>query len=228
VQRVRYIRSKLTYANVIATLALIVALSGGAYAAVTIPRNAVTTSQIAPAAVKRSDIANNAINSAKVANRALRAVDFAANQLPKGDKGDTGATGARGPSNAFVFQSAGASIPADPGSSSAVIGSLILPAGKYLLQAKALLGANSQAGFIDCVLTQAATTIDQSQFYVPAGGGAGSPGDEHAVLMGGIDLPGGGTVSLTCQRANAMTNGAFADDIRMSAVQVETLAVTAP
>jgi hypothetical protein len=226
---VRYIRSKLTYANVLATLALIVALSGGAYAAVSIPKNSITTSQIAPNAVKRADIAQGAVNSAKVANRSLRAVDFAPNQLPKGEKGekgDPGAAGARGPSNGFVFRSTGDTLPADPAPTSKVIGSLALPAGRFVVQAKALLGSNTQGGFIDCVLTQAGTTIDQSQFYIPAGGGAGSPGDENAVLMGGIDLPGGGTVNLTCQRANSQTLGAFADDIRIVAVQVETLATS--
>jgi hypothetical protein len=223
---VRYIRSKLTYANVLATLALIVALTGGAYAAVSIPKNSITSSKIAPNAVKRADIAQGAVNSAKVANRSLRAVDFALNQLPKGEKGDRGAAGARGPSNGFVFRSAGDTLPADPAPTSKVIGSLALPAGRFVVQSKALLGSNTQGGFIDCVLTQAGTTIDQSQFYIPAGGGAGSPGDENAVLMGGIDLPGGGTVNLTCQRANAQTLGAFADDIRIVAIQVETLATS--
>jgi len=222
----RHITSKLTYANVLATLALIVALSGGAYAAVSIPKNSITTSQIAPNAVRRADIAQGAVNSAKVANRSLRAVDFALNQLPKGaqgDKGDPGAAGARGPSNGFVFRSSGDTIAADPGPTSKVIGSLALPAGRFVVEAKALLGSNTQGGFIDCVMTQAATTLDQNQFFIPAGSGASAPGDENAVLMGGIDLPGGGTVNFTCQRANAQTLGVFVDDIRMVAIQVETL-----
>jgi hypothetical protein len=40
----RRIRSKVTYANVVATLALFVALGGSAYAATQLPKNSVGTS----------------------------------------------------------------------------------------------------------------------------------------------------------------------------------------
>ena len=39
-------RSHVTYANVIATLALFIALGGGAYAAIRLPKNSVTAKQI--------------------------------------------------------------------------------------------------------------------------------------------------------------------------------------
>src|SRR5580765_2515207 len=93
------------YANVTATLALIVALGGTSYAAATLPRNSVGSGQIKKGGVGNSDIATNAITTTKVKDRSLKAVDFARNQLPagptgpKGDqgpKGDTGATGAFG------------------------------------------------------------------------------------------------------------------------------------
>jgi hypothetical protein len=218
-----------------ATLAFFVAVGGSAYAGVTLQNNSVKSPQIAPGAVKTSDLGANAVTSPKVKNRSLLAVDFKAGQLPAGTKGDPGANGAkgdkgdvgpRGPSNGFEFRKASDFIAADPGSTSKVLGTLSLPAGKFILHAEALVGANTQSGFVDCVLTQAATTIDQSQFYLPTGGGAGSPSDEAAVLSGGIDLPGGGNVNLTCQRANAQTLGVFVDDINITAVQVETLTTT--
>lgn len=96
------LRSSVSYANVTATLALFVALSGGAYAALTLPPNSVGRRQLKP----------DAVNSAKVEDRSLRARDFRAGQLPagaqgpegpqgptgdKGDKGDKGDTGAQGP-----------------------------------------------------------------------------------------------------------------------------------
>jgi hypothetical protein len=84
--------------NVVAYLALSVALGGTSYAAVKLPRNSVGTTQI------KAD----AVTSAKVRNGSLLAKDFKAGQLragpqgaqgpqgpqgPQGEKGDTGAAG---------------------------------------------------------------------------------------------------------------------------------------
>lgn len=48
-------RTGLTYANVVATIALFLALGGGAYAAVTLPKNSVKAKQIAKNAVGARD-----------------------------------------------------------------------------------------------------------------------------------------------------------------------------
>jgi len=80
------LRSKLTYANVIASIALFVALGGVSWAAVTLPANSVGKRQL-----KRS-----AVTSVKVANGSLTAKDFAAGQLPAGRQGAPGATGPTG------------------------------------------------------------------------------------------------------------------------------------
>jgi hypothetical protein len=79
--------SGLSYANVMATIAVFLALGGGAYAAMKLPRKSVGSPQLKA----------NAVNSAKVKNRSLRAVDFKAGQLPSGPAGDRGAQGSPGP-----------------------------------------------------------------------------------------------------------------------------------
>jgi hypothetical protein len=56
-----------TYANVMSTVAVFIALGGTSYA-VALKRNSVRSSNIAPGQVKRSDIARGAIDSSKVAN----------------------------------------------------------------------------------------------------------------------------------------------------------------
>jgi hypothetical protein len=59
-------RSRLTYANVMATLALFIALGGGAYAAFHLPRNSVSSKNIVNRQVKRADLATGAVTSRKL------------------------------------------------------------------------------------------------------------------------------------------------------------------
>ena len=95
---------RLTYANVMATIAVFIALGGGAYAATRLPRSSVGAPQIKP----------NAVTSPKVKDGSLLARDFKAGQLPGGSpgaKGDTGPQGAPG--------TPGQSIKGDPGSAAA-------------------------------------------------------------------------------------------------------------
>ena len=92
------------YGNVTATLALFVALGGGAYAAATLPRNSVGAKQI------KAD----AVTSAKVKDGALIAADFAPGTLQAlpGAQGPRGETGPPGPAGAAGKD--GAAGPAGP------------------------------------------------------------------------------------------------------------------
>ena len=78
---------RLSYANVIATLALFVALGGSSYAAVELSRGE----------VKTKNLAAGSVTSAKVKNRTLRARDFRVGRLPAGPQGAPGPQGAQGP-----------------------------------------------------------------------------------------------------------------------------------
>ena len=84
---VKTVRERLTYANVMATIAVFMALTGGAYAAATLPRSSVGTTQLK----------SNAVTSSRVKDRSLLARDFRAGQLPAGPRGSQGATGSTGP-----------------------------------------------------------------------------------------------------------------------------------
>jgi hypothetical protein len=103
------LRSRLTFANVVALLALFVALGGTSVAAVTLANNSVKSKHIARGNVKRSDIGNNAVNSAKVAAGSLTSSDFAAGQIPAGPagpagaKGETGDVGPQGPAGSVAM-----------------------------------------------------------------------------------------------------------------------------
>ena len=87
------LRSKLSYANVMATLAVFIGLAGTSVAAVSLTRNSVRSKHIAKGQVKRSDIGRSAVSSAKVANNSLRLIDFRAGQIPTGPPGSPGQPG---------------------------------------------------------------------------------------------------------------------------------------
>jgi len=82
-----------TPATVIASIALLVALAGTGYAAITLPSNSVGTAQLK----------SNAVISSKVKDHSLLRVDFANGQIPRGARGapgvpgPPGAAGAKGP-----------------------------------------------------------------------------------------------------------------------------------
>ena len=79
-------RRHLTYANVMATIGVFLALGGVSYAAIKLPRNSVGAKQIKAGAV----------GSSEVKNHALRVGDFKDGQLPRGPKGARGPQGDRG------------------------------------------------------------------------------------------------------------------------------------
>jgi hypothetical protein len=90
-------RIRLTYANVVASLALFVAIGGSSYAALS-----VTGAQVRDGSLTGRDVRNNSLTGKDVRNGTLRTSDFAAGQLPsgapgpQGPKGDAGAAGPAG------------------------------------------------------------------------------------------------------------------------------------
>ena len=82
---------RLSYANVVASLALFVALGGTGYAALTI-----TGSNVKDGSLAGRDIRNGSVASADIKDRSLLAKDFKARQLAAGAPGAPGASGAPG------------------------------------------------------------------------------------------------------------------------------------
>jgi hypothetical protein len=83
------VRARLNYANVVATLALFLALCGGSYAAIKLPKNSVGPKQLR----------KNSVTSVKVKAGSLLTSDFKRSQRKSlvGPRGPQGATGAAGP-----------------------------------------------------------------------------------------------------------------------------------
>jgi hypothetical protein len=91
---VKQIRKRLTYANVMSSIAVFLVLGGGAaIAAGQLGKNSVGSKQLKKNAVTTAKIKKGAVTGAKVKAGSLKASNFAAGQLPAGPKGDKGDTG---------------------------------------------------------------------------------------------------------------------------------------
>lgn len=88
-------RIRLSYANVVASLALFAALGGSSYAAISI-----TGKQVRDGSLGGRDVRDRSLTGKDVRDRSLLAQDFKQGQLPagpQGPKGDPGAPGTAGP-----------------------------------------------------------------------------------------------------------------------------------
>ncbi|WP_196807568.1 collagen-like triple helix repeat-containing protein [Candidatus Solirubrobacter pratensis] len=82
--------------NIVAYVALFVALGGSSYAAVRLAPNSVTTRTIAKGAVTNAKLAKGAVTTSSVRNGTLASTDFGKGQLLKGLRGDVGNAGSEG------------------------------------------------------------------------------------------------------------------------------------
>src|SRR3954447_7964762 len=87
------LRARLSYANVMATLALFIALGGSSYAAVKLPRNSVGATQIRAGAVRSSEVKNGDLRTADLSASARRTLRGATG--PGGSQGQAGTPAAR-------------------------------------------------------------------------------------------------------------------------------------
>jgi len=119
-------RPRTTYANVTATLALFIALSGGAYAATILPANSVGARQLKSSAVERGKIKNQAVNSVKVRDNSLTGADIneaALGKVASAVAADSATNAGRALTAAaldkLTYKSATATAPADSASTAA-------------------------------------------------------------------------------------------------------------
>lgn len=95
----RRLRTHLTYANVVSSIALFAAIGGGtAYAATKLSRNSVGASQIRTKAVGNSELRSNAVTTGKIRNGTIRTTDLAIRTRDelRGAQGPVGPPGVAG------------------------------------------------------------------------------------------------------------------------------------
>jgi hypothetical protein len=94
------LRSYLTYSNVMATIAVFVALGGTSYAIAT---GSIGSREIKNNSVGTKDLRNNGVRGRDVRNGSLLAADFKAGQLPAGERGLQGLQGLPGQDATKLF-----------------------------------------------------------------------------------------------------------------------------
>ncbi len=101
------IRSHLSYANVMATIAVFIALGGTSYAVTQLPRNSVGAKQIRTGAVGKSEVGKSAVGSRQIHDRSIgiRDVSISARKSLRGAQGPSGPPGPQGP-RGFTFSAA--------------------------------------------------------------------------------------------------------------------------
>ena len=172
------IRSHVTYANVLSTMAIFIVLGGGAYAAATLPKNSVGTKQLKNGAVTKKKLAKGVLTAGPKGDTGPQGL--------KGDKGDKGADGTnglngangkdgtngqdggRGPSDLYINK--GLDVADLDNTTGSTLASVIVPSGKYLVQAKVNLTATALTT-VDCIIFtsgHAGTPIDSATVTIAA------------------------------------------------------------
>ena len=161
---------------VVACLALLIALGGTSYAAVSLPANSVTTRQ--------------------VKNHSLLAIDFKRGQLPRGPIGPAGPAGPAGPQGP-----AGPAGPGGSGSGAAVKWAVVRADGGIVDQSGGItLAAKPGTGQYVLNFGSAVTGKAIVASSAAAGGDTASRGETSASACGG------GADGVTCTGADANTN----------------------
>lgn len=89
----RYVTKRLTFANTISVIALMVALGGGAYAVQIAPENSVGSKSVRNQSLRNADISKEAIRSGRIENGQVKAPDIGLNQVRTGEIKDEAVRG---------------------------------------------------------------------------------------------------------------------------------------
>ncbi len=199
-----------SYANVTATIALIVALGGTSYAAIKLPKNSVT--------------------SATVKDRSLLKKDFKTGQLPAGKTGKQGPPGPAGTAGSGAAGGAGTGVGLFnraeavenlvPGSADQPIQSLALPAGNWVVTAKFIAENSTPTGTLACSLNIGGVAADS---LGPGTGIDFDQGSSANTLTGAGSLASAGAATVVCNTNNKVTAGTYRAR-SMTAVQASSVA----
>jgi hypothetical protein len=230
-ETVESIRKHLKFANVIACLALFVALGGASYAATQLPKNSVGAPQIK----------KDAVTGVKVKDGSLRAADFGTGQIPagregrpgpqgpqgeagppgeRGVRGFDGDVGPRGPSDAYFAFDNGPSVDEKEVT-------LAVPAGSYVVNGSMGVASEDAAEFANVLCFLATTNIkagDIGEAQLTIGPvDNGHVEYRQATAQAAFEIgAGGGTIHFYCEKFQGDAEATLRR-AQVNAIEVETL-----
>jgi hypothetical protein len=209
------LRPRLSYANVISSIALFVALGGTGYAVTQLPRNSVGNRQLKA----------NAVTSAKIRARAVQRSDLAptARGGERGPRGPVGPAGALGPSETIqVKRAAPVPIPTAAGGA-ATISTITLSAGSWMFNAQTRVRADpGGSDYFTCELVTAA-----GERFADGALRIGESAPDTSIgsipSQGAMTFTGTTQVSYVCSHVSAMGGEPRADNSWLLATRVGSL-----
>jgi hypothetical protein len=209
------VRQRLSYANIVGTLALFIALGGTSYAVIKLPRNSV--------------------GSREVKNGSLQTVDLASGTLPPqlrgprgpgGPGGTPGAAGARGPSDIFTAHRTDVGLPTGGGASADIV-TLNVPAGSWWVLGSASIVHNAGGTSSDafrCGMTFNGAPGDVGSVAV-IGLGPNAAAAGELVVHEGRALSAPTAIRLRCSHDASIPGTPHAESAQLTAVRTDNLQV---
>ncbi|MEO8690035.1 MAG: hypothetical protein ABI611_17695 [Solirubrobacteraceae bacterium] len=169
-------RKRLSYGNVVSSLALFIALGGTSYA-LTLPRNSVGAKQIRRGAVRSSEVKDRSLGVRDISTTARRTL-----------RGQTGATGTTGPTG-------------PPGASGVTYRAAVSSAGSRIRGNAVTAGTRGMNEFLvafdrsvdDCVSTATLATVEGGGIVTPPAGRITVAREGGSVLVRTYDAAGSPT-----------------------------------
>lgn len=227
------LRKRLTYANVVATMALVFAMSGGALAA---SHYLITsTKQISPTVLKALTRAGRSGATGATGPRGPRGATGERGEPGEdGERGDRGERGERGEvgqsgEGATVGYSAVARGPIPVGASKENLDSTTLPAGHYIVSANVQIDSqgNNPGGIgIQCNLYDEGALLDESDSFAPLTSAEQTPNYLSVIsvpLDAALNTTTSTTVDVACDTYKNIA-GAY---VNAAQVQLEAVATNA-
>lgn len=226
-------RPRLSYANVVASLALFIGLGGSAVAAATLERDSVGSREISRDAVRSPELAADAVRPSEIAAGAVRSSELSDSGIKLADLADGARTGLL-PDVLVAELDDGDAVPeCDDLTACPNVLALNLAAGEasgaWLVQAKADILVQrdnsriNQCGLVNTRASGNAAVLDQ--VGAPFSGESSDGVSLTAVVKKGVGDP---TVALRCTAFNQFgdPDRVSADEVKITAIQVG--AVTGP
>ncbi|MBJ7469859.1 MAG: hypothetical protein JHD16_01090 [Solirubrobacteraceae bacterium] len=209
-----------SYANVMSTVAVFIALGGTSYAVTKLPKGS----------VGERELRNNAVSSSKIKDGAVTAADLAPGAVPSGARGPRGAEGAKGdlgPSNAWFTDGVASSGSLSPvekqGTTVARLANL--PAGSYVFHGSVSIVAHDVPSvFTYCQILVNGRPVSAAS-VATLGSAAGYARAGTLAPNGATTIGEGFQVTLDCwnDRATAPGTTPSFQQIGLNAIRVATL-----